>query len=382
VELGFNEEQRLMIQAIRDFAREKIAPRAQEMDEQAVLPPEILEGMKALGLFGIQVPPEHDGLGLDTVTYVAIVEELARACAGVAILLSVHTSVAAYPLLTFGTDEQKRCYLPRLANGAIGAFGLSEPGCGSDAASLRTSARRDGDVYVLNGSKVFVTNGALAELYLVLARTDPDAEPQHRGISAFLVERQTPGLTVGRKEAKMGLRASDTMEIIFEDCRVPVGNRLGDEGVGFRIALNSLDNGRIGVGAQSLGIAQAALDEAVTYAKVRQQFGHPLVHFGAIQSQLADMSTQLEAARMLVRRAAWLKDRGKPFTRAAAMAKLYASEMANRVAHQALQIHGGYGYMKEYAVERYYRDARVMEIYEGTSEMQRLVIARSLLRDS
>ena len=379
MDLAFNEEQRLMIQVVRDFAQGEIAPRAQEMDTLAMIPAEILEGMAQLGLFGVQIAPEYEGLGIDTVTYTAIIEELARACAGVAILLSVHCSVAAYPLLTFGSEEQRRRFLPRLAGGAIGAFGLSEPNAGSDAASLKTSARRDGDDYILNGTKVFVTNGALAELFLVMARTDPHAEPQHRGISTFLVERGTSGLELGRQEEKMGLRASDTMEVVFEGCRVPAANRLGAEGEGFKIALKSLDNGRIGVGAQAIGVAQAALDEGLRYARERQQFGHPLTHFQAIQWKLAEMVTQIEAARMLVRHAAWLKDQGRPFTQQAAMAKLFASEMGTRVAHQALQIHGGYGYMKEYAVERYYRDARVMEIYEGTSEMQRLVIARALL---
>jgi len=242
-------------------------------------------------------------------------------------------------------------------------------------------ARRDGDDYVVNGTKVFVSSGSLASLYLLMARTDPQAEPPHRGISAFLIERRTPGITLGRKEEKMGLRADDTMEIFFEDCRVPAANRLGEEGAGFKIAMKSLDSGRIGVGAQAIGIAAAALDEAIAYAKVRTQFGHPLVHFDGIQAKLAMMGTRLEAARIMVRHAAWLRDRGQAYSRQAAMAKLFASETATWVTHQAVQIHGGYGYMKDYPVERYYRDARVTEIYEGTSEMQRLVIARSLLRD-
>ncbi|MBD3237224.1 MAG: acyl-CoA dehydrogenase [Candidatus Eisenbacteria bacterium] len=368
-----------MIQAVREFAQGEIAPRAQEMDTHAMIPPEILDGMQQLGLFGVQIAPEYDGLGIDTPTYTAIIEELSRACAGVAILLSVHCSVAAYPLQTYGSEAQRRRFLPRLAAGAIGAFSLSEPNAGSDAASLKTSARREGDTYLLNGTKVFVTNGSLADLFLVMARTDPEAQPAHRGISAFLVERGTPGLEMGRQEEKMGLRASDTMEVFFSDCRVPAANRLGEEGQGFKIALRSLDNGRIGVGAQAIGIAQAALDEALRYARERQQFGRPLVHFQAIQWKLAEMATQIEAARLLVRHAAWLKDQQRPFTGQAAMAKLFASEMSTRVAHQALQIHGGYGYMKEYPVERYYRDARVTEIYEGTSEMQRLVIGRGLL---
>jgi len=381
VDLALNDEQRMMVETVRDFARQEIAPRAREMDEAAFLPSEIIDQMKELGLFGAQIPEAYGGLGLDAVTYAAIIEELSRACAGIAILLSVHCSVAAYPLSAFGNEEQRRRFLPRLAAGEIGAFCLSEPGSGSDAASLKTTARRDGDDYVVNGTKVFVSSGSLASLYLLMARTDPQAEPPHRGISAFLIERRTPGITLGRKEEKMGLRADDTMEIFFEDCRVPAANRLGEEGAGFKIAMKSLDSGRIGVGAQAIGIAAAALDEAIAYAKVRTQFGHPLVHFDGIQAKLAMMGTRLEAARIMVRHAAWLRDRGQAYSRQAAMAKLFASETATWVTHQAVQIHGGYGYMKDYPVERYYRDARVTEIYEGTSEMQRLVIARSLLRD-
>lgn len=381
MDLALNDEQRMMVETVRDFARQEIAPRAREMDEQAFLPSEIISQMKELGLFGAQIPEAYGGLGLDAVTYAAIIEELSRACAGIAILLSVHCSVAAYPLSAFGNEEQRRRFLPRLAAGEIGAFCLSEPGSGSDAASLKTTARRDGGDYVVNGTKVFVSSGSLASLYLLMARTDPQADPPHRGISAFLIERRTPGITLGRKEEKMGLRADDTMEIFFEDCRVPAANRLGDEGAGFKIAMKSLDSGRIGVGAQAIGIAAAALDEAIAYAKVRTQFGHPLVHFDGIQAKLALMGTRLEAARIMVRHAAWLKDQGQAYSRQAAMAKLFASEAATWITHQAVQIHGGYGYMKDYPVERYYRDARVTEIYEGTSEMQRLVIARSLLRD-
>jgi alkylation response protein AidB-like acyl-CoA dehydrogenase len=375
-----SEEQAMIVRGVREFAVGEIAPRAREMDAQAFIPPEIIEQMRTLGLFGAQIPEAYGGLGLDTVTYSAIIEELARACAGVSILLSVHASVAAYPLMTFANEAQRRRFLPRLAAGEIGAFCLSEPGSGSDAASLTTSARRVGDDYVLSGTKVFVSSGSLAGIFLVLARTDPQATPPHRGISAFLVERAGAGLTLGRKEDKLGLRADDTMEIFFEDCRVPAANRIGEEGAGFKIAMKSLDSGRIGVGAQATGIAQAAMDAALEYARVRRQFGHPLVHFQAIQCKLADMAVGIEAARMLVRQAAWLKDQGRPYTKQAAMAKLFASEMSTRVTHQALQIHGGYGYMKDYAVERYYRDARVTEIYEGTSEMQRLVIARQLLK--
>lgn len=377
--LTYTEDQRMIIEGVRDFAQGEIAPRAQEMDAQAEIPPTIREQMSELGLFGAVIPEQYGGLDLDTVTYIGIIEEIARASAGVSILLGVHCSVSAYPLRTFGSEEQKARFLPAMATGAIGAFCLSEPSAGSDAASLKTSAKRDGDDYVLNGQKVFVTNGSIASYFLVMARTDPDPSSRHKGISAFLVEKDTPGLCLGRKEDKMGLRASDTMELFFEDCRVPAANRLGAEGEGFKVAMSSLDNGRIGVGAQALGIAQAAFEEARRYAKEREQFGRPLTHFQAIQNKLSDMATRIEAARLLVHQAAWMKDQAMKVGRHASMAKLYATEMSTYVTHQAIQIHGGYGYMKEYPVERYYRDARVTEIYEGTSEMQRIVISRALL---
>lgn len=377
----FTDDQQEMIQAVREFARGEIAPRAAEMDEKAFIPEEIIGQMRELGIFGAGISTEYGGLGLDAVTYCGIIEELSQVCAGVAIMLGVHNSVAAYPLMKFGSETQKRKFLPGLAAGEIGAFCLSEPHAGSDAGSISTAAKRDGDHYVLKGQKVFVTNGKIARYYLVMARTDTEVRPQYKGISAFLVDRQeSPGLVLGRKEDKMGLLASDTMEIFFEDCRVPVASRIGEEGEGFKIAMSSLDNGRIGVGSQAVGIAHAALDAAVSYAKQRQQFGKPIIHFQAIQSKFADMKTRLEAARMLVRYAAWRKDQGLPLTLQAAQAKVFASEAATWITHQAVQVHGGYGFMKEFPVERYYRDARVTEIYEGTSEMQRLVIARQLLQ--
>jgi alkylation response protein AidB-like acyl-CoA dehydrogenase len=380
VHFEYTDDQRLMIEGVREFAQGEIAPRAREMDEQATIPPEILTQMRELGLFGAAIPEAYGGIGLDTVTYAGIIEEIARASGGVSIVLGVHSSVSAHPLMQFGSEEQRRRFLPDMARGEIGAFCLSEPAHGSDAGAVQTSAVREGDAYVLNGQKVFVTNGAIARFYLVLARTDPEAEPKHRGTSTFFVERDTPGLSLGRKEEKMGLRASDTMEVFLEDCRVPAANLIGAEGQGFKIAMQALDVGRIGVASQAIGIAQAAFEEARRYARERHQFGQPLIHFQAIQNKLADMATRIEAARLLVHHAAWRKDRNLALTRASAEAKLFASEMSTWVTHQALQIHGGYGYMKEYAVERYYRDARVTEIYEGTSEMQRLVIARTLLR--
>jgi alkylation response protein AidB-like acyl-CoA dehydrogenase len=377
--LELTEEQQQIIAGVRAFAQGEIAPRARAMDAEARLPEEILAGMRELGIFGAQIPEEYGGLGLDTITYAALIEELAAACAGVSIVLGVHTSVAAYPVLRFGNEEQRRRWLPRMARGELGAFCLSEPGSGSDAASLTTVARREGEGYRISGQKVFVTNGEIARFFLVLARTDEQIQPPSRGISAFIVERDTPGLAMGRKEEKMGLRASDTMEVFFDACPVPASHLVGAGGAGFKIAMQALDNGRIGVGAQAIGIARAAFEAAVRYAKERQQFGHPLVHYEAIQNKIAEMGTRIAAARQLVRQAAWLKDQGARFSRQAAMAKLFASESSTWVTHQAGQIHGGYGYMKDYAVERYYRDARVTEIYEGTSEMQRLVIARALL---
>jgi len=289
-----------------------------------------------------------------------------------------HNSVGAYPIDACGTDEQRKRYLPKLTSGAVGAFSLSEPGSGSDASALTTTARLDGDHYVLNGEKNWVTNGRHTWTYLVLART---GGPGPKGISAFIVENDTPGLMLGKGEDKMGLRGSDTITLSFADARVPVANRLGAEGEGFKIALSMLDSGRIGVGAQALGVMTAAFHEAVRYAQQRQAWGAPIARIQAVQFKLAEMERRIQAARLLLQKAAWLKDSGQDFIRAASMAKLYCTEAATWVTHQAIQVHGGYGYVKEYAVERYYRDARVMEIYEGTSEIQRLVIARSMLKD-
>jgi alkylation response protein AidB-like acyl-CoA dehydrogenase len=299
--------------------------------------------------------------------------------AALAIMIAVHNSVGALPVFRFGTDVQRRRYLPRLVSKELAAFSLSEPGAGSDAAAIRTTAVRQGDHYVLNGSKNWVTNGEQAGVYLIFARTAKDAG--HRGLSAFIVERGSPGLVIGKAEDKMGLRGSDTVALTLEDLKVPVDQRLGDEGEGFKIAMSMLDAGRIGVAAQALGVARAAFTESVRYAQQRQAFGGPLARIQAVQFKLAGMERRLQCARLLLERSAWLKDVDQPYAREASMAKLYASEAATWITHQAIQIHGGYGYVKEYAVERYYRDARVMEIYEGTSEIQRLVIARSLLRD-
>lgn len=373
------EEQALLKESIRELGRTEIAPHAHEWDETERTPREIITKLEELGLFGIRIPEAHGGAGCDFPTYIVAIEEVARWSASLAITIAVHNSVAVSPLLRYGNDEQKRRYLPHLATDLIGCFCLTEPGSGSDAASLRTTATRDGDEYVLNGTKVYVTNGDIAGLFVIFAKTDPSAG--HRGISAFLADRSTPGLKLGTKEKKMGLRASGTMEVVLEDCRVPVANRLDEEGAGFKIAMTSLDGGRIGVGAQACGVARAALEESLKYAREREQFGKRISEHQAIQHKLADMSTELEAAWCLVLRAAHLYERGKRVTRESSQAKLFASEMVHRVASEAVQIHGGYGYIRDYAVERYFRDARVMALYEGTSEIQRHVIARELLRD-
>jgi alkylation response protein AidB-like acyl-CoA dehydrogenase len=294
-------------------------------------------------------------------------------------MIAVHNSVGALPVFRFGSDEQRHRFLPRLVSKELGAFSLSEPGAGSDAAAIRSTATRDGGHYVLNGTKNWVTNGEQAGVYLIFARTSKDGGS--RGLSAFIVERDTPGLVVGKAENKMGLRGSDTVTLVLEDLRVLADQRLGAEGEGFRIAMSMLDAGRIGVAAQALGVARAAFEDSVRYAQQRQAFGQPIARIQAIQFKLAEMERRLACSRLLLQRAAWLKDIGRPYSREASMAKLYASEAATWVTHQAIQVHGGYGYVKDYAVERYYRDARVMEIYEGTSEIQRLVIARSLLKD-
>ena len=372
------EDQRALRDAVREFCREEILPVARQIDETEKIPPELREKIAGLGLWGMLVPAEHGGLALDAVSYCAVIEELARASAALCIAVSVHNSVGCSAVALFGTEEQKKRYLPRMVSKDIVAFALTEPGAGSDAAALRTSARADGEDYVLDGSKVFVTNGEASGLVVLFARTGGEG---HRGISAFLVEKSTPGLKVGTKELKMGLRGSDTVEIVLENCRVPRTQLLGREGEGFKIAMSLLDSGRVGVAAQAVGIARAAFEEARAYAATRVQFGRSIAEFQAVQWMIADMGVAVETARLLMMRAAWMKDAGIPCTREASMAKLYASEKASFVCDRAVQIHGGYGYIRDYPVERYYRDARVTSLYEGTSEIQRIVIARSLLRD-
>jgi len=379
MDFDLSEDQRLIRDAVRDLCTKEFAPHAERWDREAIVPRDAVTTLAEHGFLGMAIPEEWGGVGYDTRTVAMVIEEIARVSAALAIMISVHNSVGAVPVLRFGNDEQKRRFLPRLVSRELSAFSISEPGVGSDAGQLQaTAVRRDGN-YLLNGSKNWVTNGEQAGLYLVFARTDKSAG--NRGVSAFIVERGAPGLIVGRAEDKMGLRGSDTVSLSFHDLQVPVENRLGAEGDGFRIALGALDVGRIGVAAQSLGVMTAAFAEAVKYAQQREAFGQPLAKIQAIQFKLAEMERRIQCARLLIQRAAWLKDSGQPFAREAAMAKLYGSEAATWVTHQAIQVHGGYGYVKEYAVERYYRDARVMEIYEGTSEIQRLVIARSLLKD-
>ena len=372
------EEQKMIRAMVRGFARTEILPTAAERDRRREFPREILRKMGELGLMGMNVPAEYNGAGVDTVSYSVALQEIAYACASTAVIMSVHNSVACGPIYGFGSSYLKETYLKPLAAGRmIGSFAVTEPGAGSDPASQKTRAVKDGDSYVVNGNKVLITTGKNSNVTVVTAYTS--REKKHRGISAFVVEKGTPGFLVGKEEEKMGLCASDTVELIFEDCRVPRENLLGREGDGFVIAMVSLDGGRIGIASQSVGLAQACLDAAVTYAKERIQFGKPIAQFQSIRWMIADMATEIEAARLLTFNAAATRDRGENFSAAASMAKVFASEMANQVAYRALQIHGGYGYIKDFPIERYYRDARVLTLYEGTSEIQRTVISNHLL---
>jgi len=373
-----NEEQRMIRAMVREFARDSVLPTAAERDLTGEFPAENLKKMGELGLLGMNAPVAYNGAGVDTVSYCLALQEIAYACASTAVIMSVHNSVACGPINLFGSDTLKDKYLKKLATGEmLGSFALTEPGAGSDPVSQKSKAVRDGDSYIINGNKMFITTGKNSHLTVATAYTDMDKK--HRGISAFVVEKGTPGFSVGKEEKKMGLRASDTVELIFEDCRVPAENLLGEEGDGFMIAMTSLDGGRIGISSQSLGVAQACLDAAVGYANERVQFGKTISQFQGLRWMIADMATQLEAARLLTFNAAAMRDRGENYSAAASMAKVFASEMANRTAYQALQIHGGYGYIQEYPVERYYRDARVFTLYEGTSEIQRTVIAKHVI---
>ncbi len=378
--IQLTEEQKMVQQLAREFAQNEIAPRAAELDETGEFPLDNMQKMGELGLLGVPFSEDYGGAGLDTLSFALVLEEFGAACGSTALSVAAHTSLCCTPIYLFGNEEQKQKYLPDLLTGKkLGSFCLTEPLAGSDAASMQTRAVRDGDEYVINGSKIFITNAGYAEVFVLFAKTDP--EKGRDGISAFIVEKGMPGFHVGKKEDKMGLRGSDTRQISIEGLRVPKENLLGTENEGFKIALATLDGGRVGIGAMSVGLARAALEIAVPYAKERQAFGRPIADFQAIRWYIADMATQIDAARLLVWRSAILRDSGKPYTKEAAMAKLFASEMAMRAADRAIQILGGYGYIRDYPVERIFRDTKLMEIGEGTSEIQRLVISREVLKE-
>ncbi len=378
MDFELNDEQRMIRDMVRDFAQNELAPRAREVDEMGEFPWENIRQMAELGLMGLPYPEEYGGAGADTISYALAVEEISRACGSTGLTYAAHISLACNPIHMFGTEAQKKRYLVPLARGQyLGAFALTEPHTGSDAAALRTSAVLDGDEWILNGSKMWITSGSIADVVVVAAKTDP--ERGTHGISSFIVEKGTPGFMPGKDEPKMGLRGSITSQLFFEDCHIPRDNLLGKENEGFVQFMKTLDGGRISIAAMALGLGMAAFDTATAYAKERQAFGHPIADFQAIQWMLADTATELDAARLLIYQAAYLKDSGRDYTKEAAMAKLFASEAAERACFNAIQIHGGYGYSREYPVERYYRDNRLTQIGEGTSEIQRLVIARQVL---
>lgn len=378
MKLTFTKEQECLRKMVREFAATEIAPFVEKM-EQGEFPRKILDQMGPLGLMGIPVPKKYGGAGMDFISYIIAIQEISRVSATVGVILSVHTSVCTNPILYFGTEAQKQQYVPKLATGEyLGAFCLTEPGSGSDASGLKTRAVKDGDHYVLNGSKIFITNGGEADVYIVFASTNP--ERRSRGISAFIVEKNTPGFIVGKDERKMGLHGSRTVALNFENMRIPAENLLGAEGEGFKLAMANLDTGRIGITAQALGIAEAALNAATNYAHSRRQCGKPLASRQGIAFKLADMATQVEAAKLLLYRAAYLRQQGKNCTMEASMAKLFTTKIAVEAATEAVQIFGSYGCTKDYPVERYFRDAKITEIYEGTSEIQRIVISKQLLK--
>ncbi|AUM67060.1 acyl-CoA dehydrogenase [Brevibacillus laterosporus] len=380
MDFRLNEEQEMLRKMIREFAEEHIAPTAAERDEEERFDRSIFEQMAELGLTGIPWDEKYGGAGADYLSYVLAVEELSRVDASIGVTLSAHVSLASWPIYKFGTEEQKQTFLRPLAEGKkLGAYCLTEAGSGSDSAGMRTTAVRDGDHYILNGNKIFITNAGEAETYIVFAVTNPDLK--HKGVTAFLLEKDMPGFSMGKKEKKLGIRSSLTLEVIMEDVRVPVANRLGEEGQGFKIAMMTLDGGRNGIAAQALGIAQGAFEHALSYAKERIQFGKPIAALQAIQFKLADMATQIEAARLLTYQAAWLEDKGLPYGKASAMSKVFAGDIAMQVTTEAVQVFGGYGYTREYPVERFMRDAKITQIYEGTNEIQRVVISNLLLKE-
>ena len=374
-----SEEQLMIQQAARDFAQQELRPGVIERDEHQKFPAEQVKKLGELGFLGMMVDEKYNGSGLDAISYVLVMEELSKIDASASVVVSVNNSLVCYGLEAFGTEEQKEKYLKPLASGEkIGAFCLSEPEAGSDATSQSTTAEDKGDYYLLNGTKNWITNGGTASTYLVIAQTHP--ELRHKGINAFIVEKGTAGFTVGPKENKLGIRGSDTHSLMFNDVKVPKENRIGEDGFGFKFAMKTLEGGRIGIAAQALGIAQGAFELATQYAKQRKSFGKPISEHQAIAFKLADMATQIEAARLLVYKAAWLKDQGLPYTQAGSMAKLFASKVAMDVTIEAVQVHGGYGFVKEYHVERLMRDAKITQIYEGTSEIQKMVISREVIR--
>ncbi len=381
MDFDFSEDHRMLRDSVRDFARAQVAPGAPARDQSHKIEPDLIAQMAEMGLFGICIPQEYGGAGMDCVASTIVVEEISKACAGTGVFLSAHNSLCVDPVLGFGSEDQKKKYLPKLASGeTIGCFSLTEPGSGSDAGAARCMAVEQGDSWMVNGSKIFVTNGAEAGVIVLFAVTDSE-DSRHR-MSAFIVEQPTDGLSIAKLEHKMGIRCTSTAEFLFENCAVPNANMLDKRGSGLRVALTTLDGGRIGVAAQGLGIAEACLETALDYANQREQFNRPIGAFPAIQEKIANMSVGIAASRMLVYRAAWLKDQNRPYAYEAAQAKLYAAEACNRAANAAVQVYGGYGFCDDYPVERLYRDAKITELYEGTSEIHRLVIARGLLDSS
>ena len=376
----FSDAHRMIIETARKFAQDELGPSASERDEKEEFPHAAVQKLGELGFMGMMVPEQYGGAGLDTSSYVLAVEEISNVDAACGVIMSVNNSLVCYGLNCWGTQEQKQKYLVPLASGKkLGAFALSEPEAGSDASNQQTTALRSGDGYIINGTKNFITNGSNADVVLVMASTDKKKGPH--GVSTFIVEKGTPGLSVAKKEKKLGIRSSDTVSLSFQDCRVPAANRIGEEGFGFKFAMQTLDGGRLGIAAQAVGIAQASLNAAIKYSKRRKAFNQYLAEFQGIQFKIADMATEIHAARLMNLKAAALKDADKPYSLQAAMAKLFASRVAVKAALESIQIHGGYGYIKEYHVERYLRDAKITEIYEGTSEIQRVVISRWLLKD-
>ncbi|PAV31389.1 acyl-CoA dehydrogenase [Virgibacillus profundi] len=376
--MNFSEEQVMMRKVVRDFARKEVTPEIERMEKEDRFPKEIIQKMGELGLMGIPIPEAYGGSGMDYTSYIIAINELSKVSATLGVILSVHTSVGTNPILYFGNEEQKKKYLPKLASGEyLGAFAVTESGAGSDVGSMKTSAKKDGDNYILNGSKVFITNGGAADTYITFARTGKGP----KGISAFIVEQDSPGLIIGKKEKKMGLHGSSTVQLNFDQCVIPKDQLLGNEGDGFKIAMANLNVGRIGIAAQALGIGEAALEHAVNYAKEREQFGKPIAHNQGISFKLADMATEVEASKLLVYNVASLVERDIPCSKEASMAKMYASKTAMKAAIEAVQVYGGYGYTEDYPAERFFRDAKVTEIYEGTNEIQHIVIAKNLLKD-